>query len=295
MARLALSSMVVVVLAAATPALQAQPQQSPMPAPSPSEGAVPLDPASTPPPPTPGSTAATATADGQGLDSGPKNVSYGIGARMRWVSVPAWMLDLFTEKNEPLSSYSVGLEWFRRKGEFDLVVGLTYQNMSPPDGNWLGNNRVASVDTDFVQFRGLGFIGVDAAFVWHTMFNQYVGMHYGAGIGLAVRRGKLLRTSSAGCTEDNLGDLTQCKPLNVTCDNENGCNEAQLRATESSAVDDVGTPHRFSDSNVPPAIPIVNVLVGVDFRIPNVKGWEAKIQGGFFNAFFLGGGIGYTF
>jgi hypothetical protein len=26
-----------------------------------------------------------------------------------------------------------------------------------------------------------------------------------------------------------------------------------------------------------------------------VRGWEAKIEGGFYNAFFLGGGVGYTF
>jgi len=47
--------------------------------------------------------------------------------------------------------------------------------------------------------------------------------------------------------------------------------------------------------NVPPALPIVNVLVGVDFRLPHVRGWEAKLEGGFYDAFFLGGGVGYTF
>jgi len=39
----------------------------------------------------------------------------------------------------------------------------------------------------------------------------------------------------------------------------------------------------------------VNLLVGVDFRLPQVRGWEARIEGGFYDAFFLGGAVGYTF
>jgi hypothetical protein len=74
-----------------------------------------------------------------------------------------------------------------------------------------------------------------------------------------------------------------------------GCSDAQLAATQGSGVDDPADPHRFADPNVPPILPIVNVLVGVDFRLPRVRGWEAKLEGGFYDAFFLGGGVGYTF
>ena len=54
-------------------------------------------------------------------------------------------------------------------------------------------------------------------------------------------------------------------------------------------------PHQFADANKPPVLPIINLVVGFDFRLPQVRGWEAKIEGGFYNAFFLGGGVGYTF
>ena len=37
------------------------------------------------------------------------------------------------------------------------------------------------------------------------------------------------------------------------------------------------------------------MVIGIDFRLPQVRGWEAKIEGGFYNAFFLGGGVAYTF
>jgi hypothetical protein len=223
------------------------------------------------------------------------NVSYGVAARLRWVSVPAWLLNVFTKKNVPLSSYSAGAEFFRRKGEFEFVVSLAYTSLSPPDGNWLGRGHDATVDTDYVQFKGLGLIGADATFVWHTFFNDWIGMHYGAGIGLGLVTGQMLRTSNgtAGCTEATAGNVDACHPIGAICAN-GVCSDASLAALQPG-TDRPDDPHRFVDNNVPPVLPIVNVVVGVDFRLPHVRGWEAKIEGGFYDAFFLGGAAGYTF
>jgi hypothetical protein len=225
----------------------------------------------------------------------PADLAYGTGARLRWVTMPAFMLNLFTKKNVPLSSWATGVSFFRRKGNFDLVGTFTYQNMSPADGNWLGKNHDATVDTDFVQFRNLALYGVDISFIWHHMFTDWIGMHYGAGVGVAIVGGEILRTSndSALCTEDNAGNLSECHPRNVTCTDAT-CNEQQLRAL-GPGMDTPTTPHRFSEPNVPPVVPIVNVVVGVDFRLPRVRGWEAAIEGGFYDAFFLGGAVAYTF
>lgn len=222
------------------------------------------------------------------------NVSYGVAARLRWVSVPSWMLNLFTKRNVPLSSYAVAAEFFRRKGEFDFIVSIGYQSLSPPDGNWLGRGHDASIDTDYVQFKGLGMVGADASFVWHSFLNDWFGMHYGAGLGLGIITGHLLRTSNGtGCTDANAGDYTRCHPIGAICP-PSGCTDSSLAAL-GPGVDDPQNPHRFTDSNVPPALPIVNVLIGVDFRLPHVRGWEAKLEGGFYDAFFLGGGVAYTF
>lgn len=222
------------------------------------------------------------------------NVSYGVAARLRWVSVPAWLLNLFTKNNVPLSTYSVGAEVFRRKGEFELIGSIAYTNLSPPDGNWLGRGHDASVDTDYVQFKGLGLIGADVTFVWHSFFNDWVGMHYGAGLGIGIVTGQMLRTSNgSGCTDANAGNVDACHPIGAACMN-GVCSDTSLAAL-GPGMDNPATPHRFVDNNVPPALPIVNVLVGVDFRLPHVRGWEAKIEGGFYDAFFAGGSVGYTF
>ena len=50
-----------------------------------------------------------------------------------------------------------------------------------------------------------------------------------------------------------------------------------------------------TSGDVPPAVPIFEVQLGVDFRVPKLRGWEARLEGGFYDAFYLGGGIGYTF
>jgi hypothetical protein len=227
----------------------------------------------------------------------PVDLSYGLATQLRWVSVPTWLLNLFTVRNVPLSSVGFTLQGFRRKGDFDFVVSVGYQNMSPSDGNWLGKDHDPAIDTDYVQFRNLSLLTFDASFVWHNWFSQSFGMHYGAGLGLGVVFGSLLRTSNAGCTATNAGNVTQCHPLNVDC-SSGVCNEAQLAATSARGgemVDSAATPSRFKDGNVPGAVPIVNVMLGVDFRLPQVPGWELKLEGGFYDAFFLGGGIVYKF
>ena len=128
--------------------------------------------------------------------------------------------------------------------------------------------------------------------VGHTYFTDWFGIHYGAGLGVGIVTGQILRTSngSAGCA-GNPGSVTACHPIICAT---GPCTEQQLQAA-GSGPDDPANPHRFADSNVPPAIPIINLVLGVDFRLPNVRGWEAKIEGGFYDAFFLGLGVGYTF
>jgi hypothetical protein len=201
----------------------------------------------------------------------PKDLSYGVAARLRWISVPSWLLNAFTKKNVPLSSWGTGLELFRRKGNFDFVVAFSYQNMSPPDGNWLGSSADAATETNFVHFDNFALYALDASFIWHTFVNQWFGLRYGAGFGVGIVGGHIIRTyaHNGQCTEANAGDPSVCAP---------GPGDQP-----------------FTSGSVPPAVPIINVDLGVDFRIPQVKGLEVRLDGGFYDAFFLGGGVGYTF
>jgi len=229
----------------------------------------------------------------------PRGYSFGVGLRARLVSVPAWLLGVFTKQNVPLLTFGhFGVEGFFRRKNFDIALSFSYQNMSPHDGNWLGSgvDHPAEVDTDYVRFKGFALYAVDISFIWHQMFTSWLGMHYGAGIGAAYIAGKILHNDSGydaagntlppgadgACTEANAGNLTKCHPPNVTCANGTCTPEANLSRTEQAY-------------SVPPAIPIVNVVLGLDFRVPSLRGWEAKVEGGFYDAFFFGGTVSYTF
>jgi hypothetical protein len=247
----------------------------------------------------PSATAAAAAPAAAALDA----PQYGLAFRFRWVSVPSWFLGLFTLKNRPLSSYGYALEGFRRKRDKDdphrtweLSAAIGYQDMSPPDGYWLGKGKDIKNDTDLVQARNFSLITMDAAFISRQYFSPYFGIHYGAGLGLAVVRGKILRTS-AKYNQAN-GQFSVVSNGTTICDANAKCNEAQLSATSQSggqSEDSVDTPHRFEETSIPGAIPIINLLFGLDFPIPDAKGLEFRVEGGFFDAFFIGGTAGYVF
>ena len=200
----------------------------------------------------------------------PADLAYGVSAQLRWVSIPSWLLNAFTKQNVPLSSWGTGLSVFRRKGNFDIALSFNYQNMSPPAGNWLGSSNKAATDVSYLQFQSFVLYGFDFSFLWHNYFTNWFGIHYGAGVGIGILGGHIERTKNLNgdCTDANAGDPTKCTPTPSTA--------AHL-------------------ADVPPAVPIFNVQLGVDFRLPKVRGWEARLEGGFYDAFYLGGGIGYTF
>src|SRR3954470_2634854 len=120
--------------------------------PPPTESAPPMPPPAETAPPAPGTRPVVSAGELAEEAPSPRaaDLSYGVAARLRWVSVPAWMLNLFTKKNKPLSSWGTGIEVFRRKAHFQLTGSFSYQNMSPDDGNWLGkgDNHPANTDTD---------------------------------------------------------------------------------------------------------------------------------------------------
>lgn len=289
--------------------LTASPATAQMPEPTPSVPASPPSPEEPTPAvarvPTPGEAPADApgpdsavgkvAASASGVDapiqSPGSSARYGIGVRTRWATVPRWLLGLFLDESVPLSSYTVGLEGFRRTGNFDVVLGVAWQSLSPSDGNWLGKGNPPATQTNFVQFEDLGAVSVDVALLRHVAFTRRVGMHYGGGVGLGIVTGKVLRTSagSAGCAGQP-GSTTDCHP--VVCAT-GPCTEAELKATEGG-TDGPSSPSRFREDHVPPVYPLVNLVTGLDFSFDARRDLSFKLDlGYFFPYLFVGAGVGY--
>lgn len=232
---------------------------------------------------------------------------FGGAFRSRWVSVPHWVLSSFTQASQSVSSYSVAIEAYRRKRDEDnpnrfweVSLAVGYQNMSAPDGNWLVKNRNPAVDTDWVQFKNnFGFWTIDLSFIQRQFFNDVFGIHYGAGLGLTIVQGDILRTSSSSaCTDANVGNPALCRPR-VCTSLAAGCTEAELKSSEGppDTGSGPGGDHRFREGSVPGAIPALTLLTGVDFRIPQAPGLELRIDAGLFDflVLFIGGGVAYIF
>jgi hypothetical protein len=276
----------------ATPAPKAPPaepvQAVPPPPPPPPRLA---PPPVAPPPPIMEEHAPPAMVTRERLEESPHAVSYSAGFRVRYISVPGWLLGAFTQNNMPLNSASIAGEFIRRKSNLDIVGSMDLSFMSPSDGNWLGNNHPAATDTDYVQFDGFKVLSFDATFIWHHALAEKWQLEYGAGVGLGIVMGRILRTSDYGgsCATDP-GNVQTCHP--ILCAN-GPCTEAQLAASMTGAPDGPASPHRFEDSNVPPVIPIVNLLAGIVYQVQERT--RMRLEAGFRNAFFLGLASEYQF
>ena len=118
---------------------------------------------------------------------------------------------------------------------------------------------------------------LDVSFIWHTMFTEWFGMHYGAGIGVGIVAGDILRTSNDPRSAPTATRATsRSATRSASRPNGSGGIEPARRSRSTPGPDDPTNPHRFADPNVPPALPIVNLVVGFDFRLPQVRGWEAQ-------------------
>ncbi len=189
---------------------------------------------------------------------------YGVGLRLRGVFEPAFMMNLFVEEQTSGGMFhpGFGLELNRRKGEFELVLGFEYENLSPSDGYWLekGDDGTSPGQyPDFVDFDGLSWFTTDLTFMFHSPINEKVAFRYGAGFGLGIVFGDALQTDQV-CSGTDFE--TQC--MN----------------------DMSGGAQRNDPADIPPVFPVVNLILGAQFR-PS-RSVSINIETGLRTIFFFG-------
>jgi hypothetical protein len=189
---------------------------------------------------------------------------YGVGLRLRGVFEPSFMMNLFVEDQTSGGMFhpGFGLELNRRKGEFELVLGFEYENLSPDDGFWRekGDDGTSPGQTpDFIEFDGLSWFTTDLTFMFHSPINDKVAFRYGAGFGLGIVFG------------DALQNDTNC----TGTDFENDC-----------TLDMSAGAQKNDPADIPPVFPVVNLLVGAQFR-PS-RAVSINIETGLRTIFFFG-------
>ena len=154
-----------------------------------------------------------------------------------------------------MSALGYGLEFVRRKGDFEIHIGIEHENVSPDDGFWLEKGddpRIDGEEPDFVEFDGLSWTTLDAEFVFLKSLGKGFELRYGAGFGLGIVHGEVLQTDS------------MC-PADVTDIQE------QCTAGGGEQVND--------PADLPPVFPVVNILFGGQYSPPQCPICCPPLQG----------------
>jgi hypothetical protein len=218
-----------------------------------------------------------------------KAVLYGAGVQVRGIFVPSWFLGAFLDRSTALNSASIGGEFIRRKGNFDLVASINFGFYSPPDGNYMGRGKNPAIDVDYIQFRNLNVLAFDVAFIWHHDFLPWLSLIYGAGLGFGVVLGDIYRISNSGCTPENAGDPSKCYPKGMDLANR----EAWLAKNTCQGPDGPDAPCLYREDGKWPVIPIVHLLIGLNFKV--TEKISIRVDGGFHDAFYCGATGHYFF
>jgi hypothetical protein len=227
-----------ILLAASSSALAQEPaptESSPVPAITTPEG-VKVDESGTPLPP----------------QEEPEGAEFGVGVRLRGVKISSTMLGLFLDRLTPTNfETGLGLDLVRRKGNFELQIGLEYEKISAEPGIWIEKNKpIPANEVDFVEFNGFGWVTLEANFINHYDFTKNVALRYGGGAGIGILFGNVTHIDKA-CTSTDPGSCIA---------NTNG--GAKLKYDLKS-----------------PVYPVVTGLIGVQIRPTNKS--TINIEGGF--------------
>lgn len=202
-------------------------------------------------------------------DSGliaPPKPEWGVGVRLRSVFIPEGLIEFFVEDAPGgISNFGFGVEGVRRKGDLEMSFGIEYESLNGTDGLWIDKgDEIPQDEVDLVQFEDFRWITFDATFVWHTRLHEMFALRYGAGIGLGVLMGEVLRTDYV------------CSGTELTLDNN------QCVQRTSPPAENVRTP----EDKVPPVFPVLNAVIGVQFR--PVKKVSINAELGMRTAFYYG-------
>jgi opacity protein-like surface antigen len=143
----------------------------------------------------------------------PNAVRHGVGLRLRYVFVPKGLIQLFMEEAAGgMGNPGFGLDYIRRKGNFEFSVGFEYDKLSGTEGYYVesGGSALKAGTTDFVEFDSLSWFTVDASFVYHHPLSKLVSLRYGGGIGLGYVSGEVIKTDSI-CTGPSA--QSDCAPV----------------------------------------------------------------------------------
>jgi hypothetical protein len=215
-----------------------------------------------------------------GLAEDPQKPYFSVGLRLRWIMIPEWFIKMFgVDTTRPsgtgsalplISNIGVGPEFTYRKDGFDITAAIWYAGLGWNDsisfkGSGEDGNSWEVIEND------LHAILITVDFMWSTSIKDWFAIIYGAGLGLGIPWGDIIRTEA---TEESNGT--------EKCLNENDpdpwCNPDEQYGVTYDKLK---------------VIPWINFLAGARFK-PH-RHFVIYVDGGFGMGFQIGTRAGYIF
>ncbi|MBI2894061.1 MAG: hypothetical protein HYY06_10960 [Deltaproteobacteria bacterium] len=198
---------------------------------------------------------------------------YFVGARFRLLWIPSFMVGLFADVEDWSGAINpaAGLEFTYRKNSFDVIGALWWAGASADPGFMKGQS---DPDTSFEEIKSsLNLWILSADFVWSYDFNEVVSFTYGAGIGIGLVTGSLMRNEAYR----KGGEWTPCPYAGFDGGGPDFC-EAEGGQYDVNEAD---------GGDVPPVVPWIS-LPHLGLRIKPHRNFMMRIDMGFGIGFFLG-------
>lgn len=232
--------------------------------------------------------------EGIGWEEPPDMRFWMVGIRYRTIFVPGWLLNAFfdfpgTESDQLsgpfIANHAAGVEFTTRKNNFSITGAVWWAGFWSAEAGqayepraFLAMEEGDPTDPEYIEST-ISLLMFTADFVFSTMFTDWFGITYGAGLGVGINLGgEVIRTEAA--VEG--GEYVRCAgpgvPDGSYCEARGGADDGYY-----------GT----ADTRVWPVYPWVNLLLGLRFKA--FRHLEVNVDGGVGLGFLLGFRVNYIF
>lgn len=119
--------------------------------------------------------------------------------------IPSGMIELFVQEAPAVANPQAGIELTIRRDSFEVIASAWYADFTTV-GPFLANGD-PPVDVEIID-SNLRAVMAGATMLWSTMFNDYIGLEYGLGLGVGYVFGDLIRTEAYPSERD--GGFNPC-------------------------------------------------------------------------------------